>query len=103
MDFGGAIRLCKVGRKVRRKGWRSRGMFIALMPALRLPPFNSQEHEKRVDDRTAKFIGPDEWLDCQPYFAMRTAAGGWQPGWVAGQADMLAEDWEPADDARAAA
>lgn len=103
MDFGGAIRMCKTGHKVRRKGWRSRGMFICLMSAERRAPASSQEHDRRTDERTARFLGSDAWCDAQAYFAMRTAAGGWQPGWVAGQADMLAEDWEPADDARAAA
>ena len=103
MDFGGALRLLKAGQKVRRRGWKSRGMFIVLMPALRLPPFNTQDTERKVNDRTAKWIGEDQPLDCQPYFAMRTAAGGWQPGWVAGQADLLSADWEPADEARAAA
>lgn len=97
MDFGGAIRLCKAGRKVRRRGWRSRGMYICLVPAQRVAPASSQDHERRVDDRLAALVGRDVWLDAQPYFAMRTAAGGFQAGWVAGQADMLSEDWEPTE------
>lgn len=68
-------------------------MFIVLMPALYLPPFNTQDTMRKVNDRTAKHIGEDTPLDSQPYIAMFTAEQKWQPGWVASQADILADDW----------
>ena len=36
-----------------------------------------------------KHIGPGQL----PCFVMLTAEGAHQPGWLASQADMLAEDW----------
>jgi hypothetical protein len=66
LDFGDALRAMKTGSRVRREGWNGRGMYVWMRPA----------------------IGDDE-----PYLAMHTAQGVTQPGWLASQADMLAEDW----------
>lgn len=93
MNFGFAIEALKAGKKVAREGWNGKGMFIVLMPSLYLPPFNSQEPGAKVNDRTAKDIGVDVPLDSQPYIAMKTASNQWQPGWLASQADILADDW----------
>ncbi len=82
---------------MQRAGWNGKGMFIAYMPPLYLPPFSTQEAGPRVNDRTAKYIGVDTPLDSQGYFAMFTATKQWQPGWLASQADMLAEDWQFAE------
>lgn len=91
--FGDAIRMMKRGLKVARKGWNGKGMWIVLMPSLYLPPYNTGDTARKVNDRTAKHIGEDKPLDSQPYFSMWTAQGKWQPGWLASQPDMLAEDW----------
>ena len=93
MDFGDTIRALKEGKKVARSGWNGKNMFIVLMPALYLPPYNTQDTVRKVNDRTAKWIGEDKPLDSQPYIAMYTAKGQWQPGWLASQADMLSDDW----------
>ena len=98
LDFGECIELLKQGRKLARQGWNGKDMFIVLMPALYLPSFNTQAPGAKVNDRTAKHIGRDTPLDSQPYIAMKTATGQWQPGWLASQADMLAEDWVVLDD-----
>ena len=94
MSFGLAIEAAKLGLKIARTGWNGKNMFVVYMPPLHLPPFNTQEPGPRVNDRTAKFIGEDTPLDCQPYFAMFNAQKQWIPGWVASQSDMLADDWQ---------
>jgi hypothetical protein len=94
MDFGDALRALKDGKRVAREGWNGKGMFIVIMPELRLPPYNTQGTERKVNDRTAKWIGEDQPLNCRPYIAMYTALKEWQPGWLASQADMLGEDWQ---------
>jgi hypothetical protein len=96
-DFGEAIERLKAGQKVSRIGWNGKNMFIVLMTALYLPPFSTADTARKVNDRTAKWIGEDNPLDSQPYIAMYTATKQWQPGWLASQADMLAEDWTIAD------
>lgn len=93
MPFGLAIEAMRKGHKVARAGWNGKNMFVVLMPPLHLPPFNTADTARKVNDRTAKWIGEDAPLDCQPYFAMYTAAKQWQPGWLASQTDMLADDW----------
>lgn len=97
LDFGWAIEAMKLQAKVRRKGWNGKGQFVVLMPALYLPPYNTQGESRKVNDRTAKWIGEDKPLDSQPYFALFNAQGKWQPGWVPSTADCLAEDWENAE------
>jgi len=95
--FGWAIDKLKEGSKVRRGGWNGKGMFIVYMSPMFLPAFSTQGTDRKVNDRTAKYIGNDTPLDSQGYFAMFTATRQWQPGWLASQADMLACDWELAE------
>lgn len=92
-DFGWAIKQLKEGKKVAREGWNGKNMWIVLMPSLYLPPYNTEDELRKVNDRTAKHIGEDKPLDSQPYIAMWTADEKWQPGWLASQADILSEDW----------
>ena len=93
MSFGKAISCAKNGLKIARHGWNGKGQFVVFMDRLHLPSYNTQEPGPKVNDRTARFIGADTPLDSQPYFAMFTSQGKWQPGWLASQADMLANDW----------
>jgi len=97
LNFGEAIQALKAGKKVTRAGWNGKNMWIVLMPSLYLPPYNTTDTARKVNDRTAKHIGEDAPLDSQPYIAMFTAQSKWQPGWLASQADMLAEDWMVVD------
>lgn len=87
MDFGQALISLKEGKKVARNGWNGKGMWIVLMPSLFL-------EAGVVNGRTSKHLGQGVDLDSQPYIAMLTAEKKWQPGWLASQADLLAEDWE---------
>jgi len=82
-DFGEAIRRLKAGFRVHRAGWNGKGMWLILF---RPRP-------------SAADLACGGWLDglpAQPYIAMRTADAKLQPGWLASQADMLAEDWSEA-------
>ncbi|AUR86032.1 protein of unknown function DUF2829 [Vibrio phage 1.081.O._10N.286.52.C2] len=95
-DFGYALSHLRKGTRLGRKGWESSlhgPMFIVLMPELYLPAFNTQDTFIKVNDRTAKHIGEDTALDSQPYIAMFTVDGKWQPGFIPSIADILAHDW----------
>ena len=48
MNFGQAIEAAKQGKKIARKGWNGKGMWVVLMPALSLPPFSCQEPEAQA-------------------------------------------------------
>lgn len=91
MNIGEAIQEMKNGEKCARKGWNGKDMFVVYMPPLTLPPYSSH---RKVNDRTAKHIGEDTPLQSLGYFAMFTADKKWQPGWLASQSDLLADDWE---------
>lgn len=93
LDFSIALRLLKQEKKLARKNWNGKGQFVVMMPSLYLPPFNTQDTMRKVNDRTAKHIGENTPLDSQPYFALFNAQGKWQPGWVPSQGDLFAEDW----------
>lgn len=85
MTFGEAIDHLKNGDRVARAGWNGKGMWLAYMPPVTIP-------EGMVNGRTKKFV-PVGDLVVGGYVVMWTAAGVWQPGWLASQADMLADDW----------
>ena len=71
MNFGQAIEALKVGQSVSRYGWNGKGMYLYLVTQFR-----------------------DGLNDFEPVIVMFTAQGKHQPGWLASQADMLANDWE---------
>ena len=93
MDFGEAIRELKKGKKLAREKWNGKNMFIVYMSGMKLPPYNTQGTNRKVNDRTAKIIGEDTPLNSQPYLAMYNAQKEWIPGWLASQSDMLDTDW----------
>jgi hypothetical protein len=85
MRFGEALEMAKGGVKIAREGWNGRDMWVCYMPAVVIP-------EGEVNGRTKVFV-PAGDLNVGGYFVMWTAQGVWQPGWLASQADMLADDW----------
>jgi hypothetical protein len=76
MNFGEAIEAMKAGKRVARAGWNGKGMWLVLILA------GNAVHRSRAGE-----------FDMQNCIGMKTAQGGMQPGWLASQADMLAEDW----------
>lgn len=83
-DFGTAIKWLKEGKKVARKGWNGKNMWLVYMP-----PFRVEEPNERTQAHGLK-----DAFDCGGYIVMWTTVQGvWQPGWLASQQDMLSEDW----------
>lgn len=85
MYFGDAIEAAKGGARIARRGWNGKGMWVCYMPPVTIA-------EGLVNGRTKQFV-PTGDLRVGGYFVMWTADGTWQPGWLASQADMLADDW----------
>jgi len=71
-SFGWALERLGAGKHVARKGWNGKGMWLC-----NIHPGNATH----------------KGFDMQPCIGMKTADGKMQPGWLASQADMLAEDW----------
>lgn len=85
MNFGQAIDALKQGEKVCREGWNGKGMFLILVPG--------SPSIKPVAGTPYSNAGITEPTNICPHIDMFTANGEMQPGWLASQADMLAEDW----------
>ena len=80
MNFGLAIEAAKMGKKIQRAGWNGKGQYVEL--AARISYVNAEssvinaEHAATGNHALA-FVG----------------TSGVQLGWLASQADMLADDW----------
>lgn len=75
-SFGNAIKYLKRGIKVARKGWNGKGMYLFLADA---------------QDLTKCLSNGD--FRCISSVCMKTAQDTICIGWLASQADMLADDW----------
>ena len=81
MNFGEAIIAMRKGKKLQRKGWNGKGQYIEL--AKNISYLNTAgeiincNHEN-IGNCAIAFVG----------------TSGVQMGWLASQADMLADDWQ---------
>lgn len=89
MDFGMAIAAMKKGHKVARAGWNGKGMWLILVPG--------SPNVKPVAGTPYSNAGITEATNINAHIDMYTAQGDMQPGWLASQTDMLAEDWQIVD------
>lgn len=80
MNFGLAIEAAKRGAKIARRGWNGKGQYVELASAISYVTPSGEtvnaEHEA-IGNRAFAFVG----------------TSGVQMGWLASQADMLADDW----------
>ena len=79
-SFGEAIKYLKRGMKVARKGWNGKKQYIQLATGISYKTADNEivncEHDA-IGNMAVVFVG----------------TSGVQMGWLASQADMLAEDW----------
>lgn len=80
MNFGHALELLKLGCKMARNGWNGKSQYIEL--ATNISYINANEecvnaNHDSIGNAAIAFVG----------------TSGVQLGWLASQADMLAEDW----------
>lgn len=84
-SFGEAIKYLKRGMKVARKGWNGKKQYIQLATGISYKTTDEEivncEHDA-IGNMAVAFVG----------------TSGVQMGWLASQADMLAEDWVFAED-----
>ncbi len=89
MPFGYALFFMNQGKKVARKGWNGKGMWICLgkgNPNLHAGAFWN-EHTRLFAEQNG---GSAEVL---PYIIFKTADNKILMGWLASQTDMLSNDW----------
>lgn len=79
VSFSEALRLLKNGKKVARKGWNGKGMFLLHVPS----------EKWGIIDKIGLGIPKGNLLS---WIGMKTADNKFVP-WLASQSDILAEDW----------
>ena len=77
MNFGNAIELLKQGKRVKRKGWNGRGIFLEL----------------QTPDEYSKMTHPYIYIDTTGLETSNPNAPKDRVPWLASQTDMLSEDW----------
>ena len=80
-DFGRAIQELKQGERVARYGWNGKNMYV----------FLAHEPDFVTDADISEFDYKE--VEVCDVLVMKTAQDTFQLGWLATQADMLAEDW----------
>lgn len=88
--FGDALEAAKDGHRIARKGWNGNGMYVFLATDVQFHTDAdiSEFHPKKTTEETDK-----NSVEVSDMLVLRTAQGTLQPGWLATQSDMLAEDW----------
>lgn len=81
VSFGEALEALKAGKKAKRAGWNGKNQYIELATNISYTDARGNivncEHDA-IGNKAIAFVG----------------TSGVQMGWLASQADMLAEDWE---------
>ena len=85
MDFSQALIQLKASQKIARSGWNGKGMWLVLVRG---------SDNVTVADGTPYHEAGLGTVSIDSHIDMYTAEGTMQPGWLASQADMLANDWE---------
>ena len=88
MNFGDAIKALKEGKRVARRGWNGKDMFLYLVRGRDV----AREFTRNEASQHPIFDYTDV-AHFKSHIDMRTADGSICIGWLASQTDMLAEDW----------
>ena len=88
LNFGDAVKALKEGKKVARKGWNGKNMWLWLKPATTIKTeWCKDPMLKEIVDANG---GEAEALGT---ICMKTSDNKILTGWLASQTDMLCEDW----------
>lgn len=82
MNFSHALQAIKDGHKVARKGWNGKEQFVFLIKA--------SQYQRSLGFGFGEYLGEPEICSG---LAIKTSKNEIQMGWLASQADMLADDW----------
>lgn len=80
MNFGLALEALKDGKKVARKGWNGKGLWVSIFKAYTHTQVAIQNHEANI----------------HPMLIIKNADGGFAT-WVPSITDLFAEDWSVVD------
>lgn len=81
MNFGQAIKDVKAGKRIQREGWNGKNQYVELATCISYKNTKGEivnANHDAIGNNALAFVG----------------TSGVQLGWLASQADMLAEDWK---------
>lgn len=82
MTFSEALNGLKDGKKIKRNGWNGKNQYVAMA------------RMKECVLANGEFIWDPRHDNAGSNFLMFVGTSGYECGWLASQADMLADDWE---------
>ena len=80
MEFGEAIKAVMQGKRIQREGWNGKGQHVELATCISYKDADGRivnVNHDAIGNKALAFVG----------------TSGVQIGWLASQADMLADDW----------
>lgn len=89
MDIGGAVAALKAGEKVARRGWNGKGMWLCLAPGIE----NAGPDQVAGGMVSLAIQAGNRGVRVLPRIDMKAADDSIVVGWLASQADLLANDW----------
>ena len=92
LSFGDALESLKKGYRIARAGWNGKGMFIHLNKGSTPSLPDRETTIEGISDHLFE-LGDDDTVTRLPNINMQAASGSIVTGWLASQADMLADDW----------
>ena len=85
LNFGLALEAAKMGKKIARHGWNGKGQYVEI---------GTHFAYRTLDDNGVLVVHEDIGTNALVFVGTR----GIQVGWLASQADMLADDWYIVDE-----
>lgn len=83
INFSIALDALKRGGRIARRGWNGQGMYV----------FLAEDVEFHTEADISEFENAEDGVYTSEILVLRTAQGTFQPGWLATQSDILADDW----------
>lgn len=93
-NFCWALAQLKAGKKVARKGWNGKNMFLYLVCGSKVDIVNLSDEAAAAFNNVSM---ADGIINICPHIDMKTVDGSIVVGWLASQTDMLSTDWEIID------
>ena len=90
MKFSEALEQCIQGKKITRKDWNGKGMYVYYMPEhkVRIKDWRGFDFEFTVEEYSRGYV------IIAGHFDMKNAQGIRIIGWVASQTDLTSDQWE---------
>jgi hypothetical protein len=89
LSYGLAVEAARKGYALQRVSWNDKDEYMFIVAGA---PFNFES--QLLSDNVNRLLERDMASVIAPHFALKTAAGMIQPGWIASQDDTFGTDWQ---------